>query len=200
MAKKKTKKKIIKKKKPARRKSTSQKRTKEIPENVYGQKIDLAQEITPLVVTVEQNEIEEPEEADELQIEENEIEQPILDEEEIIVPKIEKDLNLRQKNLLMYVAIGCIMCVIIVFWLFNARSSFGQGLQESKNNEMSTFFTEIQNKLDNIGQTFNSQKKIITDISSKAKSLIIQQQLKNEITNKVMEQIENSNSNLNINQ
>ena len=199
MAKKKTKKKIVARKKPVKRKSKAQKRSAEMPENVYGQKIDLAQKITPPPLTIiEQKEVEESEEVSEPQIQVEEI--APLEPDEIMSVKMDKDLNVRQKTVLMYTAIGCIMCVIFFFWLMSVKNSLGQSVKEPNKDEgLSAIFGEIQSGVNNIGNIINNQKKQLTDITTAAKSIIIQEQLKHEVTNKIKQQLQNPNSNLNTN-
>ncbi len=200
MAKKKTKKKIVARKKPAKRKRKALKHLAEMPENVYGQKIDLAQEIAPLLATIiEPQEAEEPEEPVEPQIE---MEELVPQESDEIMPvKVDKDLNTWQKTVLMYAAIGCIMCVILFFWIISVKNSLGQSVQEPNKDEgLSAIFGEIQSGVNKIGIIIDNQKKQITDFTAAAKSIIVSEQLKNEVTNKLKEQLQDSNLNLNTNQ
>lgn len=191
------KKKIVSRKKSAKRKVKASKNSAEMPENVYGQKIELAQEITPQVLTIiEQEEAKEPEEAREPQIQAEETE--LQQSEELMPVKTEKDLSIRQKAVLMYIAISCIMGVVSFFWIISVKNSFGQSFKETdEDNEISAFINDIKNGFNNAGDIINSQAKQVTDFTAQAKSIIIQEQLKNEAANKLKDQLQNFNLNTN---
>ncbi|MBN1326255.1 hypothetical protein JW977_04760 [Candidatus Falkowbacteria bacterium] len=211
----KKKKKKIKLKKVKASKKRIKKSVKKLPENVFGQQIEIQQEVVPIVEVVEnENEIERQREIIRNILTEPETESEKVEEEEIfecisMEPEVEyedheipqKDLSQRQKVILMYVAIASIMCFIVFFWLISAKNSLGHGFQKQTEDEgLSAIINEVGIGINNFSDIIDAQKKQLSDFTAEATDIIIQEQLKNEVANKLKEQLQNSNSNLNTNQ
>ena len=194
-------------------------------ENIYGTSLDL--EIMPGPVnallssdaSVEKTDIDsagmllDPNYNEEAQIiveqedSDNNYEQPsdFIDQEEFSEPEPFENLSPRQKIFIMYAAITVIMLVIIGFWVIGLRVSLGQNFKEPflNNKDLSQFkkdLNEFQADFGNIQSAINSQQKAINDFSDSTKQKIIEQQFKNEVTNKLKQKLGvQPNSNLNLN-
>lgn len=199
MVKKKTKKKINTRKKAAKIAKRAKKRVKEIPESVYGQKIEIQQQVQPIIEAVieetqpeVQNEIFE----DSFEDSNEELEIKVVEDQEIQVMSNEKDLDNKQKHILMYIAISCIMVVVLFFWLVSVKSSFGQNFEKTDSDqEISSFINEIGSSIKSMTNYIDNQKKQIADFTTEAKGVIIEEKIKQDISGKIKDQLENSNVN-----
>jgi len=201
----------IKSKKSKSGKRSKKKIVKKLPENIFGQQIEIQQEVAPVIEIKESEpEIEiqreiiknistEPEEEKQEEILESISITPEIEYEENISPQ--KDLSQGQKIGLMYIAIGSIMCAIIFFWLFSVKNTLGQGFKnQGQDEDLSVIINEIKDGVSNFSNIIENQKNELKNFTDETNNIIIQEQIKNEVTNKMKEQIQNSNLNLNTNQ
>jgi len=126
------------------------------------------------------------------------------EEESYQEPEPFENLSLRQKNIIMYVAITCVMVAIIGFWFIGLRASLSQSLKGININDED--FNKIKNDFNNLGQQVGDIKtqitnkaSVIPEITNQLKQNIIEEQLKNDVANKMKEQLQNQNTNLNVN-
>jgi hypothetical protein len=201
---KKKKKKISPRKVKKVRKMRTKKICKEIPKNIFGQKIEINKvpEVKEVVDVFEEKKYAELQKEEylssEIESEFEQGEQPKISE----LPKI----NQRRRLFITYASIFCIMAVIVSFWLLGIRNSLSQGLKNlnasEDTEEISSIFSDFKKSLDNVASYISGQGSQIEDFTQKAKNIIIEEKLKQDIANKIKVQIDGSisNSNLNINQ
>ena len=126
-----------------------------------------------------------------------------------------RDMTRRQKTYLMYVAVGCIMAVIFTFWFLAIKNSLGQLIvsqdakEESQNiREIKSYLGEIREDFGQIDNLINEEIEVFGDFEIKAKSKIIETRIKDDIADRIKEELEKSpseniesiNNNLDINQ
>ncbi|MFA5188257.1 MAG: hypothetical protein WC460_02760 [Patescibacteria group bacterium] len=115
-------------------------------------------------------------------------------------PEPWQNLTPRQKNLIMYISLTCVMVIIVGFWFVGLKASFGQNLKglnfninevqgvKQGLNSANQQISEIKTQLDN-------QASSITDIKNKAEELIIEEQIKNDVAQKLKDKLQNQNIN-----
>jgi methyl-accepting chemotaxis protein len=145
-------------------------------------------------------------------IEEN-IEQP---QEEIIderdddyqvenIPEPFGYLSLRQKNIIMYIAVVSIMSVLVVFWFFSIKQSLSQGLKNynlinsQQSNSLKQELGEIKEDFNNITNQVQSKTQDLNNFTNKVKEGVAEYQIKNNVLEQLKDRLENSNTNQNIN-
>lgn len=176
-------------------------------ENIFGQQIEIQQKVAP-VIEIRQGASEVKTQTEVIKNILTEPDKKEYKESIEIARKTEynknvnqqNDFSQRQKLVLMYIAIGTIMCFIVCFWLFSVKNTLSQGLKgQSQNEDLSGIVNEIGNGVHNLSNIIQNQKDELNNFSDRAKSLIIEEQIKSDVANKIKEQLQGSNSNLNLN-
>ena len=192
-------------------------------ENIYGATLAAGKELMPdfdfneaePLIPVENLAVEtnielEPEFSAEPMVVEEELaedyDEPLeYNQEEYREPEPFENLTPRQKNIIMYAAIICIMAVIVGFWALGLKASLGQSFQGAiiNNNDsqkVNESLNALKGDISNIKNQINKEQQAINDVTQQAKQKILEQQLKNTIVEKIKEQVTDSqNSNLNVN-
>ena len=136
-------------------------------------------------------------------------------EYQINQPETVDHLTLRQKNILMYIAITCIMVVIVSFWFVGIKNSLGQNLvpdffninQENNEQRVEESFEDVRSEFLNLTNILDQQGQEANELIDQAKDKIAEEQLKQEIADNMKEKLESfqlesnllQNENLNIN-
>jgi len=177
----------------------SQETDSSLPENNEPEKIILAELPNEENASWEEND----EEMANLEEEANE---PIeyYEEESYREPDPFENLSLRQKNIILYVAISCVMVVIVGFWFIGLRASLSQSFKGLNLN--SEDLNNIKNGFNNLGEEaaqittqISNKASVVPELTNKMKQNVIEEQLKNDVANKMKEQLQNQNTNLNVN-
>ncbi len=126
------------------------------------------------------------------------------------------DLTPRQKTVLMYIAVACIMVVISSFWFLAVKNSLGQFIvgnssdqeQAKATQDAKDALSDVQNDFNQIKEIINQNSDSLDDFQDQTKNQIIENQIKNDAVKKIQEQLETEkninndivNDNLNTNQ
>jgi len=129
------------------------------------------------------------------------------DQEEYREPEPFENLTPRQKNIIMYVAITCIMAVIFSFWFIGLKVSLSQSFKEALINgddsqKIKESLSGLQSDVSDFKNQIDNQRQAIDEASQQAKQKIIEQQLKNTVVEKMKDELgglQNNNTNLNVN-
>ncbi|OGY41317.1 MAG: hypothetical protein A2Y82_03860 [Candidatus Buchananbacteria bacterium RBG_13_36_9] len=114
-------------------------------------------------------------------------------------------LSLRQKNIIMYIAVCSIMVVLVVFWFFSVKQSLSQSiknvniLNSQESNALLQELGGVKQDFTNITNQVQDNAQILQEFSNQVKNQVIENQLKNTIIDQVKDKLENSNLNQNIN-
>jgi len=111
----------------------------------------------------------------------------------------EAHMTQKQKIYLMYIAVGCIMAVIVSFWALAVKNSLGQlaissFLEDETQNSRDILdsLEDIKNEFGQIDDFFNQTSQELKNLETESKMKIIEAQLKNDIADKIREQLESS--------
>jgi len=129
----------------------------------------------------------------------------VYDQEEDGEPEPFENLTPRQKNIIMYVAITCIMAVVVSFWVLGLKASLSQSFKEAlingdESQKIKESLNGFKSDISDFKNQIDNQRQAIDEVSQQAKQKILEQQLKNTIVERIKEQVTDSqNNNLNVN-
>jgi hypothetical protein len=120
-------------------------------------------------------------------------EEPVETEEDYYKQNQMIDLTPRQKNIIMYVGIGAIMSVLIVFWGLSVKNSLSQGLANS--NQSIDYLGQFKQSLNQIEANLNTDNTNSADNTDAAKQQLLDSKVKSDIANQLKAKLENLNTN-----
>lgn len=121
-----------------------------------------------------------------------------VDENFIYFENRKKDKSQKRKMRLVYAGVFGLTAVIMIFWLLNVREGFGKGLgNPNSSQDLSAIVGTLQNALGNFSQAIGLQKQAADNFLQATENIIIEEKVKNDITEQMKNQIEGS-QNLNL--
>lgn len=112
-------------------------------------------------------------------------------------------LSDRGKSIIMYVAITCIMIIIVIFWGLSIKYSLSQNLQDASLNEQeeSADVKQIKESLNNIKDDFATMSNLAKEqldqalnFSDQTKEQVIENQIKDEVAEVLEQKLNNLNN------
>lgn len=114
-------------------------------------------------------------------------------------------LTLKQKKIIMYTGISCIMLIIVSFWGLSISASIGHGLSQAHEveEEETVYDQRLKQAYDETRLEINSAKQFVLetedDLKEKAEQIIIEEKVKDDIAQQVKDKLEQELQNTNIN-